>query len=159
MRAIVAVCLVLILCQPVNACTMNEGPQTLLRKPVLGDDALLATGFGVQVHPLLNVRKMHTGIDWMASSGTPVIAAGTGRVIEAGHVGKYGLTIVLDHGHGWLTRYAHLQRVAVTVGSCAERGNQIGEVGSTGLTTGPRLHFEVIKDGTQLDPLTVSGAP
>ena len=160
MRALVIGCLVGMLCQPADACILAEGaPPRLLRKPVASDDARLATGFGIRVHPLLNVRKMHAGVDWAAPSGAPVIAAGTGRVIEAGYAGEYGLTIVLDHGNGWLTRYAHLQRAAVSVGVCAERGDQIGEVGATGLTTGSALHFEVIRDGAPLDPLAVTGSP
>ncbi len=98
-------------------------------------------------------NRFHAGIDIAAPSGTPVRAARGGVVSRAGWVGAYGFLVVLDHGGGWETRYAHLSRIDVRVGERVAQGTVVGLVGSTGASTGPHLHFEVRRDGQALDPL------
>ena len=125
------------------------------RRPLRGEDVRLTSGFGLRRHPLLEITKMHTGVDWAAAPGTPVIAAGRGKVIFAAAKGEYGNAIVIDHGHGWQTLYSQLSRIEVREGECVGFGALIGRVGSTGLSAGPHLHFEVVRDGTHLDPMRV----
>lgn len=97
--------------------------------------------------------RMHTGVDIAASHGTPIGAAESGRVVQAGWGGGYGRMVDIDHGGGVVTRYAHMTSIAVSVGKNVERGELIGYVGSTGRSTGPHLHFEVIVNGRQLNPM------
>jgi murein DD-endopeptidase MepM/ murein hydrolase activator NlpD len=98
--------------------------------------------------------RFHGGVDIAADTGTPVAASRGGRVSFAGWSGVYGYAVFLDHEEGWQTRYAHLSRIDVRVGDLLRQGAVIGAVGSTGLSTGPHLHFEVRYDGRALDPLT-----
>lgn len=112
--------------------------------PVRGS---ISSGFGVRY------GRMHTGIDITSSSGTPIAAAESGRVISAGWGGAYGRMVDIDHGGGVVTRYAHMSRIAVSVGQEVNRGELIGYVGSTGNSSGPHLHFEVIVNGSQLNPI------
>lgn len=125
------------------------------RKPLRGDDVYLTSGFGLRRHPLLEIARMHTGVDWSAPPGTPVIAAGRGRVTFAAAKGEYGNAVVIEHGGGWQTLYGQLLRIDVREGECVGFGAPIGRVGSTGLSAGPHLHFEVLQDGRPLDPMTV----
>jgi murein DD-endopeptidase MepM/ murein hydrolase activator NlpD len=103
-------------------------------------------------HPLLDKPRRHAGIDIVAAPGTPVVAPAHGRVASVGYRGEYGLMVEIDHGHGVRTRYAHLSRAAVRAGQMVERGQQIGGVGSTGLSVGPHLHYEVLVNGQQTNP-------
>jgi hypothetical protein len=103
-------------------------------------------------HPLLHRPRPHTGLDIVASPGTPVIATANGRVMAAGNRGHYGLLVEIDHGHGAVTRYAHLSRIAVKAGHVVQRGDPIGAVGNTGLSAGPHLHYEVLINGRFVDP-------
>lgn len=125
------------------------------RRPLHGEDVRLTSGFGLRRHPLLEITKMHTGVDWAAAPGTPVIAAGRGQVVFAAAKGEYGNAIIIDHGSGWQTLYAQLSRIDVREGECVGFGALIGRVGSTGLSAGPHLHFEVVRDGAHLDPMRV----
>ena len=102
----------------------------------------------------VRVRALHIGVDMVAVRGTPVHAVADATVVVAGRKPGYGNLVILDHGHGYVTYYAHLQNIApfVKAGSAVQRGENIGAVGSTGLSTGPHLHFEVRKDGKYLDP-------
>ncbi len=112
------------------------------------------SGFGWRIHPIFKRRKMHTGIDFTCPSGTPIIATGDGRVskIEKRKSG-YGLSIVIDHGFGYLTRYAHMSKIDVKNGEKVKRGQVIGAVGSTGTSTAPHLHYEVIHKGKKVNPI------
>ncbi len=101
----------------------------------------------------VNGNRFHAGVDIVANSGTPVAAARDGLVTRAGWWGTYGNVVVLDHGDGSETRYAHLSRVAVTAGDAVRQGDVVGAVGSTGASTGPHLHFELRFDGRAVDPL------
>jgi murein DD-endopeptidase MepM/ murein hydrolase activator NlpD len=103
-------------------------------------------------HPSLDRPRPHTGIDIVAPRGTPVVASAQGRVLSVGHQGEYGLLIDIDHGYGVVTRYAHLSRANVKVGQMVERGEQIGNVGQSGLATGPHLHYEVLVNGRPANP-------
>jgi murein DD-endopeptidase MepM/ murein hydrolase activator NlpD len=125
------------------------------RKPVVGDQVRLTSGFGMRYHPLLREKRLHTGVDWAAPSGTQVVAAGAGRVVFAETKGDYGNLVVLDHGGGWQTAYAQLSAFDVKAGDCVEYGSPIGKVGSTGRSAGPHLHFEVSRNGQPLDPMVV----
>ena len=144
---------------PAQACELPAGgPDSApieTRRPVRGDDVRLTSGFGLRRHPLLQTTKMHTGIDWAAPTGTPVIAAGRGQVVFAAAKSEYGNAIVIDHGGGWQTLYSQLSSIDVRDGDCVAFGALIGKVGSTGLSAGPHLHFEVVRDGTHLDPMRV----
>jgi len=101
----------------------------------------------------VNGNRFHGGIDLAADTGTPVIVARDGRVTRAGWWGTYGYAVVVDHGDGSETRYAHLSRVDVTAGGVVRQGDRIGAVGSTGASTGPHLHFELRFEGRAVDPL------
>lgn len=102
----------------------------------------VSSGYGRRLDPFLRRPAMHTGIDFKAPRGTRVEAAGSGRVVFAGRKGGYGKMVEVDHGYGLVTRYAHLHRYSVSEGDHVEQGEKIGEVGSTGRSTGPHLHFE-----------------
>jgi murein DD-endopeptidase MepM/ murein hydrolase activator NlpD len=112
----------------------------------------LSSGFGYRRHPILHRRKMHKGLDFAAKRGTEVDAAGAGVVVKAGWGGSYGRLVVIDHGHGLTSRYAHLSRISVSAGDIVFAGAEIARVGSTGRATGPHLHFEVRQDGRAIDP-------
>lgn len=121
--------------------------------PVAGH---ITSGFGMRFHPLLGFSRMHKGIDIGAPVGTPVIAVVAGTVQSAGWSGGYGNFIRLEHGPGFATGYGHLSRIAVTPGQQVARGEVIGFVGSTGLSTGPHLHWEIWRNGVAIDPMTLS---
>ena len=124
-------------------------------QPVPGQ---VGSGFGMRVHPIYRVRKMHTGVDIGAATGTPVKAADAGKVFYTGRRGGYGNTVMIDHGvdsrgRQIVTLYAHLSRITCKVGDTVARGQAIGAVGSTGISTGPHLHFEVRVNNEPVDPL------
>lgn len=110
--------------------------------------------FGMRMHPMLKKKKMHTGVDISASSGTDIVAVSGGTVIMADWYGGYGKTVIIDHGSGKSTLYAHASKILVSEGAEVKAGKKIAEVGSTGLSTGPHLHFEVRLKGTPVDPLS-----
>jgi len=103
----------------------------------------MASGYGYRVDPIYHIMKFHEGMDFSAEKGTDVFVTGDGRVVQAGFDKGYGLSIMVDHGYGYVTRYAHLSKKLVNRGQTVRRGDKIGEVGSTGKSTGPHLHYEV----------------
>lgn len=113
----------------------------------------ISSSYGSRVHPITGRRTFHDGVDIAASHGSGVYAYSDGRVIEARYNGGYGNNIVIDHGNGLKTRYAHLSRISVRAGQKVQTGQRIGSVGSTGVSTGAHLHFEVIKNGQTRNPL------
>jgi murein DD-endopeptidase MepM/ murein hydrolase activator NlpD len=116
----------------------------------------ISSGFGMRVHPLSGERRMHTGVDYAAGIGTPVEAAGDGRVRLAASkhwYGGYGRAIIIDHGQGVQTLYGHLSVVGVVPGQVVHKGMIIGKVGKTGYVTGPHLHYEMRRDGVPFNPL------
>jgi murein DD-endopeptidase MepM/ murein hydrolase activator NlpD len=112
----------------------------------------LTSPFGWRADPLTGAARFHTGIDLRAAYGDTVPAAAPGRVVEAQERGGYGLTVVVEHGPGLRTRYAHLSAMTVAVGDTVDQGQEIGRVGQSGRATGPHLHFEVIRNGERVDP-------
>lgn len=119
-------------------------------RPVNGT---LTSGFGMRMHPILHYRRMHTGVDISAPNGTPILAAADGIVISAGYGRGYGNRVILDHGGGVSTLYAHASRLYVASGQHVTRGQRIAAVGSTGLSTGNHLHWEVRINGKPVNPL------
>jgi murein DD-endopeptidase MepM/ murein hydrolase activator NlpD len=121
----------------------------------------LTSSFGWRVHPISKKKKHHDGEDIAAPIGTPVMATAAGVVRFAGSRSGYGHTIEIDHGNGFVTRYAHLRDLSVEAGQDVERGETIGTVGMTGRTTGPHLHYEVIRNGRPQNPhpFVVAKAP
>lgn len=122
----------------------------LMRTPV--DGARMSSGFGPRLHPILGYSRMHRGVDFAAGTGTPVLASASGRVTRAGWGGGYGNIVIIDHGKGLVTRYAHLSKIQVKQGARVDQGTVIGRVGSTGMSTGPHLHYEVWQNGKAVDP-------
>jgi murein DD-endopeptidase MepM/ murein hydrolase activator NlpD len=121
------------------------------RKPVLGE-VEFTSGFGIRLDPFLGRPAMHTGLDFRASIGDPVRATANGKVVTAGWAGGYGRMVEIDHGNGLSTRYGHLSQINVKVGEHVKIGQVVGEVGSTGRSTGPHLHYETRIDGEAVDP-------
>jgi murein DD-endopeptidase MepM/ murein hydrolase activator NlpD len=124
-------------------------------QPVSNQELIrLASGYGYRMHPVYKVKKMHTGIDFSAPLGTPIYATADGRV-ETTQVrfSGYGKLIEIDHGFGFKTRYAHMQEFAVREGQHVKRGQIIGYVGNSGLSTAPHLHYEVFKNGQHINPV------
>lgn len=112
----------------------------------------VSSRFGLRVHPITGETKSHTGIDIASNQGTAVYASDGGTVSLAGWNGGYGNCIMIDHGNGYVTLYGHLSVISVSEGQTVTQGTTIGAVGSTGNSTGPHLHFEVLKNGTRVDP-------
>ena len=113
----------------------------------------LTSGFGMRSHPLLDVRRLHAGIDLAAPIGTPIVAPSDGMVRMASWHGGYGMFVEVDHGGGIQTRYGHMSRLNVVAGQRVHAGDLLGLVGSTGLSTGPHLHYEVRVNGQPVNPL------
>ena len=123
-----------------------------LARPVPG---AISSRFGMRRHPILGYRRMHAGLDFRARRGTPIAAVNDGRVVSAGRAGGCGIAVKIDHGGGLQTRYCHMSRMAVNRGASVRRGQIIGYVGSTGLSTGPHLHYEMYRNGKAIDPASV----
>ena len=130
--------------------------KALLRTPL--NMSRISSRFGLRQHPVLRFTRLHAGIDFAAPPGTPILAAGGGHVIEAGRFGGYGNWVKIGHESGLATGYAHMSRIAPGVKRSARvrQGQVIGYVGSTGLSTGPHLHFELHRGGRPIDPLTMA---
>jgi murein DD-endopeptidase MepM/ murein hydrolase activator NlpD len=129
----------------------------LIRRPVRGENVRITSGFGLRRHPLLLTAKMHTGVDWATAQGTPIMAAGNGIIEEAGAKGEYGNYIRIRHANGYKTAYGHMLRYApgVAPGVRVRQGQIIGYVGSTGLSSGPHVHFEVLVNGNFVNPMSI----
>ncbi|MEM9917757.1 MAG: M23 family metallopeptidase [Bacteroidota bacterium] len=127
-------------------------------KPVRSDklkrNIRAMSGFGYRIHPIFKKRRMHWGIDFTSPKGTPVRASGNGKVVSIRrHKSGYGNNITIDHGYGYKTLYAHLSSIDCKMGQKVKRGQVIGKVGSTGTSTAPHLHYEVIYKGKKVDPI------
>ena len=115
----------------------------------------VTSNYGLRMHPILGYARMHRGLDFRAGYGTPILAAADGRVAGAGWAGGYGRQVRLAHANGLATSYSHMSRIAVSSGARVRRGQVIGYVGSTGLSTGPHLHFETYRNGVTVNPRVV----
>jgi murein DD-endopeptidase MepM/ murein hydrolase activator NlpD len=126
-------------------------------RPVPGEPT---SGFGMRKDPMAghHGHERHPGLDLEAHMGTPVVAAGNGTVVSAGHAGGYGRMVVIDHGDGVQTRYAHLSQIIVRRGQQVAAGQRLGKSGATGRVTGPHLHFEVRLNGAAVDPEEIVAA-
>ena len=139
---------------------LNERGQgnrrALMKTPI--DGARLTSRFGYRKHPLLGFTKLHAGVDFGARPGTPIYAAGSGKIVKIGWFGAFGRYIRIRHGSVYETAYAHMSRFrrGLRVGSRVKQGETIGYVGRSGRTTGPHLHYEVIRNGRQVNPMKVA---
>ena len=113
----------------------------------------ITSSYGYRIHPILHTRRFHNGVDIAAGYGTTIKAADDGKVIFAGWKGAYGRAVIIDHGSGWSTMYGHTSRIVVRRGQVVSRGQKIAEVGSTGWSTGPHLHWTVYRNGSTVNPL------
>ncbi|MCD7836264.1 MAG: M23 family metallopeptidase, partial [Lachnospiraceae bacterium] len=120
-------------------------------KPISG--GVLSSGFGRRTAPTKGASTYHKGVDWAVSTGTPVYASCGGTVVKAGWGSGYGYVVYIDHEDGRQTRYGHLSKVLVKVGQTVKQGERIALSGNTGVSTGPHLHFEILINGTQVNPL------
>jgi murein DD-endopeptidase MepM/ murein hydrolase activator NlpD len=122
--------------------------------PVQTKDSWISSSFSYnRLHPLLGYRRPHPGVDISAAAGSNVVATGAGTVTYAGNESGYGRLVEIDHGDGYVSRYAHLARVLVRVGQTVDRGTLLGEVGRSGLTTGPNLHYEILVNDRPVNPV------
>lgn len=129
--------------------------KTQVRKLPLGNpggDWVVTSSFGARSDPFLGEAAFHAGMDFRAPIGSPIRAAGAGVVTKAGWNGGYGRLVEVDHGNGYATRYGHMSKILVNEGDRVKIGDILGEVGSSGRSTGPHLHYEVRKDGAAVDP-------
>lgn len=113
----------------------------------------MASGYGYRIHPIYKVRKMHYGMDFSAPTGTEIFATGNGRVEKTVNTRRgFGKHVIIDHGYGYKTLYGHMSKINVRKGQVVKRGDVIGLVGNTGISSAPHLHYEVIKDGKKINP-------
>jgi murein DD-endopeptidase MepM/ murein hydrolase activator NlpD len=135
--------------------TGKSAKKFLVRKPVLA--GIMRSGFGLRRHPILGYTKMHTGVDWAAPSGTPIYASGNGIVEKVGWESGYGKYIRVRHNNGYETAYGHMTAYArgIDEGTRVRQGQVIGFVGSTGLSTGSHLHYEILVNGRFVDPMRI----
>ncbi|RCL01996.1 MAG: hypothetical protein JSC189_000799 [Candidatus Tokpelaia sp. JSC189] len=133
----------------------KNSKQFLLRKPV--PNGVFRSPFGARRHPILGYMRMHTGVDWAAARGSPILAAGDGEIVKAAWSRGYGYHTEIRHANGYVSSYSHQNAFAkgIQPGMKVRQGQVIGYVGSTGLSTGPHCHFEIIVNGTKVDPMRI----
>lgn len=113
----------------------------------------IISGFGIRVHPIYKIARRHTGVDFAGKRGEPIYATADGNVSRKGAGAGYGISVIINHGNGYQTLYAHLSKKIVRGGQKVKRGEIIGYMGNSGLSSGTHLHYEVIKNGQKIDPL------
>lgn len=135
----------------------NTSRKFLMRRPVRGENLRLASVFGLRRHPIFGFMRLHAGVDWAGPVGTPIMAAGSGVIEEAGRKGEYGNYIRIRHANGYKTAYAHMQRFAsgISEGVRVRQGQVIGFLGNTGVSAGPHLHYEVLVNNQHVDPMSI----
>lgn len=121
--------------------------------PIRDGKKRIISGFGPRFHPILKVKRFHSGIDITAPRGTPVYASGDGTVAQSNRMSGYGIAVLVNHGFGYQSLYAHLSKTAVRPGQKVKRGELIGYIGNTGLSVSPHLHYEIIKNGKKVNPV------
>ena len=123
-------------------------------QPVKNEDLTrMASGYGMRMHPILKSWKMHNGMDFTAPTGTPIYASGNGKVVRAERSSTFGNVVYIEHGYGYKTIYAHMNKIATRKGQRVKRGDLIGYVGNTGRSAAPHLHYEVHKNGRPVNPI------
>ncbi len=135
-----------------DAASLSQISSSALAWPV---SARITSGFGMRYHPILHFARMHKGIDFGARWGAPIVASADGVIARAGWAGGYGQQVRINHGSGIATSYSHMSRMVVSPGSLVRQGQLIGYVGTTGLSTGPHLHYETYRNGVAVNPLSV----
>ena len=135
----------------------NNSRKFLMRRPVRSENAHFASGFGMRRHPVLGHVRLHGGVDWASTVGTPIMAAGSGVIEEVKYKGEYGNYMRIRHANGYSTAYAHMSRYApgTAEGVRVRQGQVIGFVGATGLVSGPHLHFEILVNNRPVDPMAI----
>ena len=136
--------------QEMLACLPSIKP---VREDKLKRSIHILSGFGWRIHPIFKVRKFHAGVDFPAREGTAIQATGDGKVEFAGKKSGYGNCVIIDHGYGYKTLYGHMHRMDVKRGEKVKKGQKIGEVGDTGISTAPHLHYEVHHKGKEVNPI------
>jgi murein DD-endopeptidase MepM/ murein hydrolase activator NlpD len=136
----------------VDAANIGRSSDAGMMWPVAGR---ITSGFGYRIHPILRFARLHKGIDFGASWGSPIVAAADGQVAMAGWAGGYGRQVRVAHAGGIATSYSHMSQIVARQGTFVRRGQLIGYVGSSGLSTGPHLHYEVLRSGTAVNPMSV----
>lgn len=136
--------------RPITTLSRRSNSQLSAIAPLA--NGALSSGFGMRTHPVLGTPRFHAGVDLAAPAGSPIRAASGGVITNAGWQGGYGLLVSIGHGGGEETRYGHLSRIAVAPGQTVRQGDLIGFVGTTGLSTGPHLHYELRVDGRAVRP-------
>jgi murein DD-endopeptidase MepM/ murein hydrolase activator NlpD len=131
----------------------SRGLMTALPAGIPVNNVDLTSSYGFRYDPFTHRPAIHPGQDFRGAYGTPIMAAGVGRVIHAGWLAGYGKAVVIDHGYHLVSLYGHMSRVLVQDGQMVKRGDPLGQIGSTGRSTGPHLHFEVRLDGRSINPL------
>jgi murein DD-endopeptidase MepM/ murein hydrolase activator NlpD len=135
-----------------DAASLSQVSSSALAWPV---SARITSGFGMRYHPILHFARMHKGMDFGARWGAPIVASADGVVARAGWAGGYGQQVRINHASGIATSYSHMSRMVVSPGAVVHQGQLIGYVGTTGLSTGPHLHYETYRGGVAVNPLSV----
>ncbi|WP_052121535.1 M23 family metallopeptidase [Inquilinus limosus] len=136
-----------------RAATLATRLPTLPLATPLRTEYRMSSPFGYRIHPITGVETLHAGLDLVAPRGTPIFATGSGRVLRAGVAGGYGNLVEIQHAEGLVTRYGHMDSIAVTEGQAVTAGTVLGTLGSTGDSTGPHVHYEVRRGGQPVDPM------
>jgi murein DD-endopeptidase MepM/ murein hydrolase activator NlpD len=124
-----------------------------VREDKLSKNMNVLSGFGNRIHPIFKVKKFHAGVDFPARQGTAIQSTGSGKVVDAGWHNGYGNCVTIDHGYGYETLYGHMHKISVKNGDTVKKGQKIGEVGDTGHSTAPHLHYEVHFKGKPINPI------
>ncbi|MBL0101882.1 MAG: M23 family metallopeptidase [Saprospiraceae bacterium] len=125
-----------------------------VKETALKKDVKFLSGFGMRIHPIHKLRRFHKGLDFTAPQGTDIQATGNGRVVSINKTGSgYGKHVMIDHGYGYKTLYAHMHSISIKEGEIVKKGQKIGIVGSTGSSTGAHLHYEVWLNGIAINPI------
>ncbi len=136
-----------------NKIDMLASIPAILPVSLKGNKVSRTSGYGYRIHPIYKTNKLHTGIDFAGPTGTPIYATGNGKVTKADYNSGYGKHVVIDHGYSYKTHYAHMSAYTVKVGQEVKRGDLIGFIGSTGQSTGPHCHYEVLKNDVPVNPI------
>jgi len=140
--------------QWIDAASADQ-PATVSSGAITPVSGRITSYFGNRWHPILHFTRFHAGVDFGASWGSPIVATADGQVVRSGWAGGYGRQVRIAHGGGLVTSYSHMSSIVASAGSFVHAGQVIGYVGSSGLSTGPHLHYEVLRDGTPVNPLGV----